>query len=116
MAASACGSSLALSSQAGGCSRLFMRGVGFARPAAGTHLQLQTGSVSPIGNRSLQLSSLGMRSRIVGGRRSLIKTRSMAGEIFRIVPIVCGLVLVGVAVGFALLRIEAAIEESEQES
>lgn len=36
-----------------------------------------------------------------------------AGEIFRIAVIMNGLVLVGVAVGFVLLRVEAAVEESE---
>lgn len=36
-----------------------------------------------------------------------------AGEIFRIAAIMNGLVLVGVAVGFVLLRIEAFVEESE---
>ena len=37
-----------------------------------------------------------------------------AGEIFRIAVIMNGLVLVGVAVGFVLLRVEAAVEESDQ--
>ena len=36
-----------------------------------------------------------------------------AAEIFRIGAIMNGLVLVGVAVGFVLLRVEAAVEESE---
>ncbi|XP_062212515.1 uncharacterized protein LOC133913391 [Phragmites australis] len=36
-----------------------------------------------------------------------------AAEIFRIAAIMNGLVLVGVAVGFVLLRVEAAVEESE---
>lgn len=36
-----------------------------------------------------------------------------AGEIFRIAAVMNGLTLVGVAIGFVLLRIEAAVEESE---
>ena len=36
-----------------------------------------------------------------------------AAEIFRIAVIMNGLVLVGVAVGFVLLRLEAAVEEAE---
>jgi hypothetical protein len=36
-----------------------------------------------------------------------------AAEIFRIASIMNGLVLVGVAVGFVLLRVEAAVEEAE---
>lgn len=47
-------------------------------------------------------------------RAGALSTRcSAAAEIFRIAAIMNGLVLVGVAVGFVLLRIEAAIEESE---
>lgn len=34
-------------------------------------------------------------------------------EIIRIIPIMSGLVLVGIAIGFVLLRVEAAVEESE---
>ncbi|KAJ7570455.1 hypothetical protein O6H91_01G120600 [Diphasiastrum complanatum] len=37
----------------------------------------------------------------------------IASEIFTVVPIMSGLVLIGVALGFVLLRVEAAIEESE---
>lgn len=37
----------------------------------------------------------------------------VASEIFRIVPIMSGLTLVGIAIGFVLLRVEAAVEESE---
>ena len=37
-----------------------------------------------------------------------------ANEIFNIVLIMSGLTLVGVAVGFALLRIEAFVEEAEE--
>lgn len=40
-------------------------------------------------------------------------TCNAASEIFRIAAIMNGLVLVGVAVGFVLLRIEASLEESE---
>ncbi|XP_028791188.1 uncharacterized protein LOC114747069 [Neltuma alba] len=44
---------------------------------------------------------------------ALSSTCNAAGEIFRIAAIMNGLVLVGVAVGFVLLRIEAWVEESE---
>ncbi|KAJ7297041.1 hypothetical protein O6H91_Y083500 [Diphasiastrum complanatum] len=37
----------------------------------------------------------------------------VASEIFTVVPIMSALVLIGVAVGFVLLRVEAAIEENE---
>ncbi|CAL9081034.1 unnamed protein product, partial [Musa textilis] len=40
-------------------------------------------------------------------------TCNAAEEIFRIAAIMNGLVLVGVAVGFVLLRVEAWVEESE---
>lgn len=43
----------------------------------------------------------------------LTSTCDAASEIFRIAAIMNGLVLIGVAVGFVLLRIEASIEESE---
>jgi len=46
-----------------------------------------------------------------GGAAS--STCSAAGEIFQIAAIMNGLTLVGVAVGFVLLRIEAAVEEAE---
>ncbi|CAI9104412.1 OLC1v1003077C3 [Oldenlandia corymbosa var. corymbosa] len=49
-----------------------------------------------------------------GGGGALSSTCSAAiSEIFRIAAIIPGLVLVGVAVGFVLLRIEATVEESE---
>ncbi|XP_004230836.1 uncharacterized protein [Solanum lycopersicum] len=44
---------------------------------------------------------------------ALSSTCNAALEIFRIASIIPGLVLVGVAVGFVLLRIETAVEESE---
>lgn len=37
----------------------------------------------------------------------------VASEIFKIVPIMSALTLVGIAIGFVLLRVEAAVEESE---
>ncbi|KAK7407742.1 hypothetical protein VNO78_09788 [Psophocarpus tetragonolobus] len=46
-----------------------------------------------------------------GGAAS--STCNAAGEIFQIAAIMNGLVLVGVAVGFVLLRIEASVEEAE---
>ena len=47
------------------------------------------------------------------GGGALSSTCNAADEIFRIAAIMNGLVLVGVAVGFVLLRIEAWLEESE---
>lgn len=44
---------------------------------------------------------------------ALSSTCSAAAEIFRIAAIMNGLVLIGVAVGFVLLRFEAFVEESE---
>ncbi|KAG5048116.1 hypothetical protein AAZX31_04G035300 [Glycine max] len=46
---------------------------------------------------------------------ALSSTCNAAGEIFTIAAIINGLVLVGVAVGFVLLRVEAWVEESEAE-
>ncbi|KAJ3670125.1 hypothetical protein LUZ60_010449 [Juncus effusus] len=48
-----------------------------------------------------------------GGSGALSVRRSVAGEIAQIALTMNGLVLVGVAVGFVLLRIEASLEESE---
>ncbi|CAA3010979.1 Cytochrome b6-f complex subunit 7 [Olea europaea subsp. europaea] len=47
------------------------------------------------------------------GGGALSSTCNAEAEIFRIAAIIPGLVLVRVAVGFALLRIEATIEEAE---
>ncbi|KAK9165660.1 hypothetical protein Scep_000851 [Stephania cephalantha] len=47
------------------------------------------------------------------GGGALSSTCNAAAEIFQIAAIMNGLVLVGVAVGFLLLRIEASVEESE---
>ncbi|KAL9250493.1 Cytochrome b6-f complex subunit 7-like protein [Drosera capensis] len=59
--------------------------------------------------------SLSLRGRGGGrGRGSLLVARNAASEIFKIAAIMNGLVLIGVAVGFILLRIEAAIEEAEE--
>ena len=44
---------------------------------------------------------------------ALSSTCNAATEIFKIVSIMSGLVLVRMAVGFALLRIEASVEEAE---
>lgn len=52
-----------------------------------------------------------LRRRTGGG--ALSARCSAASEIFRIAAIMNGLVLVGVAVGFVLLRVETALEESE---
>ncbi|XVE48619.1 hypothetical protein DITRI_Ditri01bG0016000 [Diplodiscus trichospermus] len=47
------------------------------------------------------------------GGSALSSTCNAVGEIFRIAAIMNGLVLIGVAVGFVLLRIEASLEEAE---
>ncbi|KDP38419.1 hypothetical protein JCGZ_04344 [Jatropha curcas] len=47
------------------------------------------------------------------GGGALSSKCSKIGEIFQIAAIMNGLVLVGVAIGFVLLRIEAYVEESE---
>ncbi|EEF52481.1 uncharacterized protein LOC8260893 [Ricinus communis] len=47
------------------------------------------------------------------GGGALSSKCSKIGEIFQIAAIMNGLVLVGVAIGFVLLRIEAFVEESE---
>ncbi|XP_022725107.1 uncharacterized protein LOC111281742 [Durio zibethinus] len=46
------------------------------------------------------------------GGGALSSTCNAVGEIFRIAAIMNGLVLIGVAVGFVLLRIEASLEEA----
>lgn len=58
---------------------------------------------------SLKSSSKGRGS----GGGALSSTCSAAAEIFRIAAIMNGLVLIGVAVGFVLLRVEASLEEAE---
>lgn len=57
------------------------------------------------------LSKGGGRSGRGGGASS--STCNAAGEIFQIAAVMNGLTLVGVAVGFVLLRVEAFLEESE---
>eukprot|EP00262_Sarcandra_glabra_P008670 TRINITY_DN222_c0_g2_i1.p1 TRINITY_DN222_c0_g2~~TRINITY_DN222_c0_g2_i1.p1 ORF type:complete len:126 (+),score=15.24 TRINITY_DN222_c0_g2_i1:103-480(+) len=59
---------------------------------------------------SLRLPANGKSS---GGGGALTSTCNEATEIFKIAAIMNGLVLIGVAVGFVLLRIEATVEESE---
>ena len=48
------------------------------------------------------------------GGGALTTSCDLASEIFGLVPIMGGLVLTGVAIGFVLLRIEAAVEESAE--
>ncbi|KAF8089442.1 hypothetical protein N665_0506s0047 [Sinapis alba] len=48
-----------------------------------------------------------------GGGGALTSTCNAVGEIFKIAAIMNALTLVGVAVGFVLLRIEASVEEAE---
>ncbi|KAH7286542.1 hypothetical protein KP509_32G011800 [Ceratopteris richardii] len=56
------------------------------------------------------------QARVPAGSRggALSSTCSLAAEIFRVVPIMSGLVLTGIALGFVLLRVEAAVEESNE--
>ena len=58
---------------------------------------------------TLKSSSQGKKGK--GG--ALSSTCSAASEIFKIAAIMNGLVLIGVAVGFVLLRVEATLEEEE---
>ncbi|GLJ13742.1 hypothetical protein SUGI_0219310 [Cryptomeria japonica] len=46
--------------------------------------------------------------------RTLGISYGVGAEIARIVPIMSGLVLMGIAIGFVLLRIEASVEESQE--
>lgn len=55
------------------------------------------------------LKSASIRKKGRGG--ALSSTCNAGAEIFRIAVVMNGLVLVGVAVGFVLLRIEATVEE-----
>lgn len=57
---------------------------------------------------SVKSGSLGKKGR---GGGALSSTCNAAAEIFKIAAIMNGLTLVGVAVGFVLLRIEAIVEE-----
>lgn len=57
------------------------------------------------------VSSLKQQKRGGGGGGALTSTCSAVAEIFRIAAIMNGITLVGVAIGFVLLRIEAAVEE-----
>ncbi|KAI4318381.1 hypothetical protein MLD38_032095 [Melastoma candidum] len=91
-------------------------------PFAG--LRAQTGAVASLGmpecaDRSFARIVGSLRTqgkgRRVGGGGALSSRCNAAGEIFRIAAIINGLVLVGVAVGFVLLRMEAFVEESEAE-
>ncbi|KAI4342361.1 hypothetical protein MLD38_026999 [Melastoma candidum] len=92
-------------------------------PFAG--LRAQNGTVAALGapdcaDRSFarmvgSLRTQGKGGRRVGGGGALSSQCNAAGEIFRIAAIINGLVLVGVAVGFVLLRMEAFVEESEAE-
>ncbi|KAF9608857.1 hypothetical protein IFM89_011895 [Coptis chinensis] len=49
------------------------------------------------------------------GGGALSSTCNAAAEIFQIAVVINGLTLVGVAIGFVLLRIEAFVEEAEAE-
>ncbi|XP_038705100.1 uncharacterized protein LOC120000977 [Tripterygium wilfordii] len=62
---------------------------------------------------SLRAKSGGKRRGGGGGGGAVSARCSKVDEIFQIAAIISGLTLVGVAVGFVLLRIEASVEESE---
>nr|XP_043621185.1 uncharacterized protein LOC122592918 [Erigeron canadensis] len=57
--------------------------------------------------------SLRKKPSFKNGGGALTSTCSAVAEIFKIAAIMNGLTLVGVAVGFVLLRIEASVEEAE---
>ncbi|XP_055808047.1 uncharacterized protein LOC129876596 isoform X2 [Solanum dulcamara] len=59
------------------------------------------------------VSSLRSTSSSQGNGGALSSTCNAAAEIFKIASVITALVLVGVAVGFVLLRIEASVEESD---
>ncbi|XP_073006036.1 uncharacterized protein [Typha latifolia] len=77
-----------------------------------TSLGLPTCTAQSFANvvSSLRASSQGKKK---GRGGALSSTCNAAAEIFRIAAIMNGLVLVGVAVGFVLLRVEASVEEAE---
>ncbi|XP_047338352.1 uncharacterized protein LOC124941993 [Impatiens glandulifera] len=58
------------------------------------------------------VSSMKKQGRRDGGGAMSSRCNAI-GEIFTIAAVINGLVLVGVAVGFVLLRIEASVEEAE---
>ncbi|XVF74136.1 hypothetical protein PTKIN_Ptkin13bG0035900 [Pterospermum kingtungense] len=60
------------------------------------------------------VSSLKVHGKGTTGGGALSSTCNEVAEIFKIAAIMNGLVLIGVAVGFVLLRIEAYVEETEQ--
>eukprot|EP00245_Coleochaete_scutata_P007914 TRINITY_DN23729_c0_g1_i1.p3 TRINITY_DN23729_c0_g1~~TRINITY_DN23729_c0_g1_i1.p3 ORF type:complete len:124 (-),score=27.24 TRINITY_DN23729_c0_g1_i1:523-894(-) len=47
------------------------------------------------------------------GGGALSSTMDIGSEIFGIVPVIGACILVGIAIGFALIRVETAVEESE---
>ena len=75
-------------------------------------------SISSLGMPMCSEQSFAMVVSSLKGKRggkggALSSTCNAADEIFKIAAIMNGLVLIGVAVGFVLLRIEATLEESE---
>ncbi|XP_018486758.1 uncharacterized protein LOC108857294 [Raphanus sativus] len=56
---------------------------------------------------------MSLKGRTSGSGGALTSTCNAVGEIFKIAAIMNALTLVGVAVGFVLLRIEASVEEAE---
>ncbi|GAB2291357.1 hypothetical protein Dimus_025615 [Dionaea muscipula] len=67
---------------------------------------------------NMVIALMGSRKRAgrrgVGGGGALFATCNAGDEIFRIAAIMNALVLIGVAVGFVLLRIEAFVEEADE--
>ncbi|KAK8956941.1 hypothetical protein KSP39_PZI000194 [Platanthera zijinensis] len=78
-------------------------------------------SVTSLGVSGCADKSFGLVMKSVRARKTAEKSRggamsstcNAAAEIFKIAAIMNGLTLVGVAVGFVLLRVEAAFEEDE---
>ncbi|KAH9314002.1 hypothetical protein KI387_022629, partial [Taxus chinensis] len=91
------------------CVRSFMSNAGLKPDNKSTNMGLAS---TPID----QFAYKAFKGRNCGGRkaRTLGISCTVGGEIARIVPIMSALVLIGIAVGFVLLRIEAAVEESQE--
>jgi len=60
-------------------------------------------------------AQLAVSCRAASGKGALGSRCDLASEVFGIVPIIGGMILTGIALGFVLLRVEAWVEESSQE-
>eukprot|EP00270_Netrium_digitus_P014628 TRINITY_DN4_c0_g1_i2.p1 TRINITY_DN4_c0_g1~~TRINITY_DN4_c0_g1_i2.p1 ORF type:complete len:120 (-),score=23.69 TRINITY_DN4_c0_g1_i2:73-432(-) len=77
-----------------------------------------TSSLAPVlkEKRSVEeeFAVIASANRSTGKGGALSSRCDIAAEIFAVVPIMSALVLVGIALGFVLLRVEAAVEESSE--